>query len=601
MDDSTVSLLILAAVIALFIWNRLPVEIVAIGTGLVLYATGLLTVDQAVGGFGDPVVVFIAALFVVSEGLSSSGLTTWAGQQVIDRAGTGPSRLLVILMVMCAALTALISLNGAVAALLPVAVVLAVRAGVVPSRMLMPLAFAGSAGSLLVLTGTPINVIVSEAAVSAGERGFGFFEFGLVGVPLVLATIALTLTVGARVLPHRTPTEQPADLSGYARTLIEEYALEGDLFHLRVRTRSPYVGVAARAVDVETFPGVRLIATRAAAGPAQRLDATIAADDVLLVRGDAEAVNRLVLERVLAVGHDTPTDHLAGALIGQELGIAEVVVPPRSRLVGETVHPGMVRQADQVILAVRRLGAGRAGTTTLAVGDTMLIQGTWDALEQTARNPDVLVVDSPDLVRRQAAPLGGRAWRAVAVLVGMVVLLALGIVPAVVAALLAAGAMVLLGVVRLEQAYRAIPWTTIILVGGLIPLSIAIRTSGAADVLADALVAVVGDAGPYALMVGLFVVTAALGQVVSNMATALIIIPVAVAAAGDLGVSVRPVLMLMTIAAAASFLTPISTAANMMVMGPGAYRFGDYWRLGLPIMGAFMAVSVLLVPAIWPF
>lgn len=600
MDDATISLLVLGVVVVLFVANRLPVGVVAIGTALALWATGLLSLPEAFAGFGDPVVIFIAALFVVSEGVSATGISTWAGQRVTERVGSDPTRLVVVVMLMCAVVTALISLNGAVAALLPMVVVLALRSGVAPSRMLMPLAFAGSAGSLLVLTGTPINVIVADASVEAGGAGFGFFEFGLVGVPLVAGTVAIVVALGPRLLPRRAPPAATVDLSGYARTLVEQYGLRDGVFRLRVRARSPYLGEDPRRLAVERFEGVRLVTATSPDGRPLTGDNTVAENDVLVVRGQTQAVNRLVLEKVLAVAADT--GDLADDLLGREVGVAEVVVPPRSRLVGETVHPGMARRGDQVILAVQRRGRDQgAGDTVLAVGDTMLVQGTWEALEQNVDNPDVLVVDSPDLVRRQVGPPGPRAVRAVVVLGAMVALLALGVVPAVVAALLAAVAMVLLRVISSEQAYRAVPWSTIVLIGGLIPLAAAIENSGAADLLAAALLAVVGGGGPYALMLGLFVLAGALGQFVSNTATALILIPVAIAAAADLGVSVQPVLMLLAVATAASFLTPIATAANLMVMRPGAYEFGDYWKLGLPIMLWFMVVAVLLVPVIWPF
>ena len=289
-------------------------------------------------------------------------------------------------------------------------------------------------------------------------------------------------------------------------------------------------------------------------------------------------------------------------LLTRELGVAEVVVPPRSPLIGQTVFPGMVRDDERVILAVHRLGRDRGpAQTVLAEGDTLLIQGSWDALDRPTEDPDVLVVDSPDLVRQQAAPVGPAGYKAVAVLAGMVILLAAGLVQPAVAGLLAAGAMVLLGVVRLEQAYRAISWTTVILVAGLIPLSVAMEKSGAADKIAHVLISGVGNHGPYVLMVGLFLLTGVLGQVISNTATALIMIPIALSAAAEIGVSPRPILILITVAAAASFLTPIATPANMMIMGPGGYRFGDYWKLGLPVMGWFLIVSLTVIPAVWPF
>ena len=213
----------------------------------------------------------------------------------------------------------------------------------------------------------------------------------------------------------------------------------------------------------------------------------------------------------------------------------------------------------------------------------------------------MLVVDQPGLVRRQAVPLGPGAKKAIVMLGGMVVLLATGAVPPAVAGLLAACAIVLLRVLSVEQCYRAISWTTVILVAGMIPLSTAMQESGAAAKLADGLVRIVGDAGPRALLLGLFLLTAILGQLISNMATALIVIPVAISAAADMDVSAKPVLMSVTVAAAASFLTPVATPANLMVMGPGGYRFGDYWKLGLPLLVLFGVVATLLVPVFWSF
>ena len=230
------------------------------------------------------------------------------------------------------------------------------------------------------------------------------------------------------------------------------------------------------------------------------------------------------------------------------------------------------------------------------------MRGSWEALAtHLPADDDVLVVDEPDQVRRQVVPLGLGAKESVGVLAAMVVLLATGAVPPAVAALLAAGALVLLGVVSMEQAFRSVSWTTVVLVGGMIPLSLAMQETGAAEKLATGLTDVVGDSSSYALLAGLFVLTAVLGQLISNTATALIVIPIAVSSAVELGVSPRPVLMAVNVAAAAALLTPVATPANLMVMEPGGYRFGDYWKLGLPLLGWFFVVSVVLVPLIWSF
>jgi di/tricarboxylate transporter len=289
-------------------------------------------------------------------------------------------------------------------------------------------------------------------------------------------------------------------------------------------------------------------------------------------------------------------------LVSRRSGLAEVVVPPRSALVGETVFPGMVTESgDLVVLAVMRNGEEVASEIELAVGDTLLLQGTWGALEYHLDDPDLVVVDRPADVRRQTVPLGPGAKRALVVLAAMVMLLATGAVPPAVAGLLAAGAIVVSRVLTIDQAYRGIAWTTVVLVAGMIPLSTAMTETGAAQKLADALANAVGGLGPHALLLGLVLLTVVLGQLISNMATALIIIPVSISAAAEQDVSAKPFLMAVCVAAAASFLTPVATPANLMVMEPGGYRFGDYWKLGLPLLALFGAVAVLLVPVIWSF
>ena len=225
MSDVAITFAILVAVVIAFISNRIPVGLVAIGAALALYFTGVLDLTQALAGFGDPAVIFIATLFVVSEGLDASGVTTWAGQELVARVGDSRTRLLVLMMLLVAGLTALISVNGSVAALLPVVVVIAVRLGRSPSQLLMPLVFGAHAGSMLALTGTPVNVIVSEAAATYGGRPFGFFEFALVGVPLVVGTIVIVVLFGERLLPTRTAKLIPTDFSRHALTLVEQYGL----------------------------------------------------------------------------------------------------------------------------------------------------------------------------------------------------------------------------------------------------------------------------------------------------------------------------------------------------------------------------------------
>lgn len=601
--------IIVAIAVVLFVTNKVPVVLVAMGTALGLWATGVLTLPQALGGLGDPAVIFIASLFVVSSGLEVTGVTAWAGQLLIKGAGEeSRTRLLLLMMGLVALLVALISLNGAVAALLPVVVVIAVRLKRNSSQLLMPLVFAGHAGSMLALTGTPVNVLVSEAGLDAGVGGFGFFEFALAGIPLLAGTMAIIILFGEKLLPQRNGATMPADFSRHARTLVEQYGLASGLHQLRVRATCPYVGASSGAIELGEWPGLQLVAIQDGdtAGPLRRT--AIAEGDYLLLRGDAEAAANFSVKMHLAFREEGSGDS-EETLFNRRSGLAEVVIPPRSGLIGQTVFPGMVTESgDLIILAVQRgageapsAGATKAAGVVLQAGDTMLLQGTWKALDTHLDDPDVLVVSSPELVRRQAVPMGPGAKQAIIILFAMVLMLATGIVPSAVAGLLAAGAIILCGIMTVEQSYRAISWTTVILVGAMMPLSTAMIETGAAKMMADRLVMLVGDAGPTALLAGLFVLTAILGQLISNTATALIVIPIGVAAATAMGISPRPVLMSTAVAAAGAFLTPIATPTNLMVMGPGGYIFSDYWKLGLPLLIWFFVVAVFIVPLIWRF
>lgn len=604
-SEVTIILLIIAVAVVLFVTNKLPVVIVAMAVGLALWATGILSLPDALAGYGDPAVVFIAALFVVSAALEKTGVTAWAGQLLIAKAGADSrTRLLVLTMSLGALLTAVISLNGAIAALLPVVVVMAVRLKRHSSQLLMPLVFAAHAGSLLALTGSPVNVLVSDAAQDVGFAGFSFFEFALVGVPLLVGTMAIIVVFGEKLLPFRNGASMPADFSRHAQTLIEQYGLSSGVFRLRVKGSSPLAGTPhGDLADLQSRHELEFVAVQdGKSGMPLRRD-TIAEGDYLILKGEADAAARFAADAHLALREESDTGEGGETLFNRNSGLAEVVLPPRSGLIGTTAFPGMVTESgDLIILGIWRAGVTLdAAKTELQVGDTLLLQGTWKALDERLADPDVLVVNSPELVRRQAVPMGPGATQATLILLAMVVLLATGAVPTAVAGMLAAGAVVLTGIMNIEHAYRAVNWTTVVMVAAMMPLSTAMQKTGAAQLMAEHLVAAVGDLGPYALLGGLFLLTAVLGQLISNTATALIVIPIGVAAAKVLGMSPEPVLMSTAVAAAASFLTPIATPTNLMVMGPGGYAFGDYWKLGLPLMIWFFLVATFYVPLVWRF
>lgn len=601
MSQAALTLLVLAAVVVLFVSNRVPVEITAVGSALALYGLGVVTLQEAFAGFSDPAVLLIGGLFVVSEGLDATGVTTWLGQAVMARAGQSTGRLLLLLMALAAIMSGLIGLNGTVAALLPMTLVVAVRQSLAPSRLLMPLAFAGGAGALLLLTGSPVNVVVSDAAAQYSGTPFGFAEFALVGIPVVVGTLAIVLLLGDRLVPQRTSADVPPDLSGYASTIVDHYSL-ADVVHLKVQPASDLVGKPRIADEVAAEPGIRLITVLSGDSGEPTDSGELEAEDQLVVLGEQQVADSYALAHGLGVERVRSADDMQASILSPRAGAAEIVVPPRSDLVGSQVRTSQVIAGGLVVLAITRLGKDLgSGPVELHVGDTLLVEGPWGLLDDAGRRHDLLIVDSPDLIRRQAVPLSQRSGVALAVLGVMVVMLATGVVPAAVTALLAAGAMILLRVVSVEQAYRGINWTTLLLVAGMIPMSTAITKSEAGEMIATRMIDLIGSAGPTALLAGLFVITVIFGQLISNTATVLVMIPIGISAAAQLGISARPVLMSLCVAATVAFLTPVATPANMMVMGPAGYRFGDYWRLGLPLAALFGLVSILLVPMIWPF
>jgi di/tricarboxylate transporter len=607
MTDIVITFAIIGTMVLLFVSNRVPVAVAALSAALVLYATGILTLSEALAGFGDTTVLFIASLFVVSASLDASGVTTWAGQVLVRRAGQSRAGLLVMTMLLVAFLTALIGSSGAVAALLPVLVLVAVRLGRPPAQFMMPLAFASYSGSMLVLTGSLVNVLLSDAASDIGLAPFGFFEMTVIGIPLLVGTVAIVVLFGHRLLPERSSRGMPEDLSHHSGTLTEQYKLFDRLYQLEITAASPYLGTSQRVLksrlEQENRPEFNLVAIRPRNPKDISPQRSLAVGDRLIIGGDRATVDAFAETHGLIHCEETARARVQELLFNNSYGFTEVVLPPRSGLIGETVFPGMITESgDLIILGIQRRGENLGpGETVLASGDTLLLQGRWEALEEQTRDPDVLVVATPDMIRRQAVPFGAGSTLAIVILFIMVAALATGAVPRVVAGLVAACAVVLFGVLKIERAYRAINWNVLVMVASLIPLSTAMYKTGAAYLLADTLVAIVGNASPYALLAGLFVLTSLFGQLISSTATALIVTPVAIAASTAVGVSPRAALVTVAVAAASSFLTPIAASASLMVQGPGGYRFGDYWKMGLPLLIWFFLVGTFLVPVFWPF
>ncbi len=625
---------ILAITIIFFIFGRLRADVVALLSLLTLFLAGIITLDQALSGFGDSTVIMIAALFVIGDGLSRTGVTAWLGERMLRLAGNNKVRLLVVMMAATAILSAFISNTGTVATLMPAVISAAWRIGSVPSKFLMPLAFAANTGGLLTLTGTPPNIIVNESLMAAGLDGFGYFEFALIGLPLLVAAILYMVLVGRKLLPARKVDERPAGLTESVGELARDYTIESSLYRLRVRYGSRLVGLtleeAALGRDynvsviriehpirvngqqadqtilksrgvIESLEKLQTDHVEPVPGPGTK----ISANDVLLVKGSQDAIDRVMVWFNVGVQKASGADQdLAEMLLSHEVGIAEVLLTPRSAYIGRTVSQGHFAEKFNVqVLNIRRQDKQvEFSQSRLRFGDALLVRGRWKDIELLGNERrNFVVVGSPESMARQVVELNRQAVIASLALISMIILMVTGFVPTVIAALIAAIVMVLGGCLSMEQAYRSVSWSSVILIAAMIPMSIALQVTGGAEFLANALVNSLGSFGPLALMSGVFLLTTALSQVINNSATTVLVSPIVLQAANDLGVSPYPMMMIVAISASTAFLTPIGTTTNLMVSAPGSYSFDDFIKLGLPLVVIFLLVSLALVPMIWPF
>ncbi|MFO7539897.1 MAG: SLC13 family permease [Chloroflexota bacterium] len=625
---------ILGLTILLFIHGKLRSDLVALISLLALFLAEVLTAEQTLAGFSDSTVILIAALFIVGEGLSRTGVTAWMGNQVLQLAGKSKVRLLVVLILGTAVLSAFISNTGTVATLLPAVVAAAWRIGSVPSKFLMPLAFAANSGGLLTLTGTPPNIVVADALAGAGYRPFGYFEYAYIGIPLLLCTVTYMSLIGRKLLPSRNADQRPVDLTQSIGEFATTFGLKEDLFYLRVRLASKLVGqtLAEAALGRDYNVSVLRVDRRqgaeenepAANGrftrireqleqlqpdpeqtPVPGAGTTIHSQDRLLVKGSREDVRRLAIDTNLGMQVvEEDSDALSHELLSTEIGIAEVLLTLRSQYIGRSLAD--VRFADKFRVQVLGIWRGdkaiMGANVHLKFGDMLLVRGRWDdidLLRNESRN--FVVVGSPEALSRQVVELSPRSLFAILVLVGMVTMMVTGVVPTVIAALIAAVAMVLGGCLSMGQVYRSIGWQSVVLIAAMIPMSTALRVTGGAELMASGLVASLGTISPLALLAGIFVLTAAFSQVINNTATSVLVAPIVLQASLEMGVSPHPLLMAVAVSASTAFLTPIGTTTNLMVLTAGGYKFTDYMKVGGPLMLLFLLISILLIPLIWPF
>jgi di/tricarboxylate transporter len=633
--------IILGATIFLFIADRIRLDIVALLSLVTLLLTGILTPPEALAGFSDPLVLTIAGLFVVGGGLFRTGVAAAMGRWLSRVAGTNYVALVVIMMLVVSILSAFMSSTGATAVLVPVVVSIAWNAKISPSKLLIPLSFGALFGGMLTLLGTPPNLAVSNQLTEHGLAPFGFFAFTPFGLVALLVGIVFIVLTGRYLLPDRQGVRDADALPEDAPTLDEmakTYHLPEQLHTLRIRRLSPLAGHTLRDSNLGAKYHVNILEVRSPAvsrfsgatrplrgvndqvdmaehassstngngkvalAPSRPVDreTILNVDDLIHVQGDLDDVMQMAQEQNLSLCQEDEPHRL----ISKELGLAEIMPTPDSQIIGHTLQELHFRTVYGVTaLGIRRMGKSLnqdPAKIKLRFGDSLLVQGCWECIEKLQKERrNVVVVGLPKEMANagqatQLAPL------AVAIMVGMLLLITFDILPTVTAVLVAAVAMVVTGCLRTELLYRTISWESVVLIAAMLPMSTALQKTGGVELIANLLTQNLGAYGPLAVLAGLFLVTAISTQFLSNTATAVLLAPIAYQAAATLGVAPHAFLMSVAMAASSAFLTPIASPVNTIVLAAGGYRFFDFFKIGLPLLLVMMGLAVVLLPLLFP-
>ncbi|MDP1572519.1 MAG: SLC13 family permease [Vicinamibacterales bacterium] len=578
--DQVLTLGLMAGILALFIWGRWRYDLVAFTALVAAIFLGLVPGPSAFSGFGHPAVVTVALVLVLSRGLQHAGVVDLVTQYAVPHT-RWPTVLVGALCLVGAVLSAFMNNVGALALLMPVAIRVSRRAGISPALVLMPLSFATMLGGTMTLIGTPPNIVIAGARGDALGEPFGMFAFAQVGVPVAVAGVAFLALIGWRLVPSGRRGQRTAeDLFDVAPYVVEVLVPPG--------SRASDMSIAAfeeRADDVEVVALER--DDRRWPQPASWVH--IRSGDTLLLRGTAAEIEPLVAKLDLSLtGGKATVDHLRE----DDLGLIEAVLLPGSRMAGRSAQGLRLRDRHGVsLLAVARAGTpmhAHLGTMVLAAGDVVLLQGN------RARVGDAMSALGLAPLADRAVRLGSRpsAFMAATLFLAAIAATATGWVAPTTALATATAGYLLLGIIDPRSAYEAIDWPVIVLLGALIPIGTAVETTGAAQLVSRGVVAVVGS-DPTVIIITLLVLAMFLSDVMNNAATALVMAPIAINMATAIGVSADPLLLAVAIGASCSFLTPIGHQNNTLILGPGGYRFGDYWRVGLPLE---IVVGVTAVP-----
>ena len=614
------TIIILVVTAAFFVAGKLRSDLVALCSLLALLIFQILTPEEALSGFSNSVVIMMVGLFVVGGAIVQTGLAKMISRKVLKLAGTSELRLFLLVMLVTAVIGAFVSNTGTVALMLPIVVSMAMNAGSSPRRLLMPLAFASSMGGMMTLIGTPPNLIIQDTLVQAGYPALSFFSFLPVGVVCLLVGVLVLIPLSRWFLSPKVKENAAQKVGKSLKQLVKEYGLTNNLFRLKLSEGCKAIGKTVIDLDVHHQYGINILEIRRDNGSQHRFlrtvsqqmassDALLEVDDVLYVSGDASEIERLSKDYGFKMLDASYTETgKSNTLDFYDIGIAEILLMPSASLVGRMVkETGFRKKYNVNVLGIRRKSEyllHDLGEVKLHSGDVMLVQGDWKDIARLEHEDTEWVVLGKPLKQAEQVTLDYKAPMAGAIMLLMVALMVFDWIPiAPVTAVMIAGVlMVLTGCFRsVEAAYKTINWETIVLFAAMLPMSHALEKTGASAWLSDALVQSMGGSGPILMLAGVYFATSLMTMFISNTVTAVLMAPIALHSALQIGVSPVPYLFAVTVAASMCFASPFSTPPNALVMPAGQYSFMDYVKVGLPLQIIMGLVMIVVLPLIFPF
>ncbi|EJD6046813.1 MULTISPECIES: SLC13 family permease [Providencia] len=601
-------LTLLLIAIVLFTTNKIRMDVVALLVIVAFVLSDTLTLEQATAGFADPNVLLIAALFVIGDGLVRTGIAYQMGDWLVRVAGSSESKMLVFLMLTVAGLGAFMSSTGVVAIFIPVVLSVASRMKTSPSRLMMPLGFAGLISGMMTLVATPPNMVVNSELVREGIKGFQFFSITPIGILILFAGIAY-MWLTRRWLGSNEPDKLPERYRRTFRDLIRDYKLTGRARRLAIRKGSPLIGhtldelhlrsrYEANVVGIERWRKFRRVMVSATGGTELRerdvllVDISVSDDDL------RQFCSEQLLEPMILRG-----DYFSDQ--SRDVGMAEVSMNPDSELLGKSLRDIKFRTRYGLnVVGIRRDGKaldGKLVDEPLRLGDILLVIGDWKLIRILSTKPRNFIVLNLAAEVEAVAPAASQAPHALFCLALMVAMMVTNEIPNFIAALIACLLMGKFRCIDMESAYKSIHWPSIILIVGMMPFALALQETGGIALAVDALMKVAGGLGPHVMLLCLFILCATIGLFISNTATAVLMAPIAIAAARQMDVSPLPFAMIVGIAASAAFMTPVSSPVNTLVLGPGGYKFSDFLKVGVPFTIIVMFISIAVVPILFPF